>query len=130
MIHLIIPGRPPRKNELYMIAVKPYPRLVLTDRSRDYFAAVKKVVDSMDLGPCITWGTWRVSILAAHDKRTMVDEFEDLSALDVDAPNSLTLDALQRAGVIDNDARVTEEVIQKCHDKENPRVEIWLEPIT
>ena len=129
MIHLIVPGRPPRKNELHRIVTRPFPKLVLTQRANDFFDAVKVVADAVYLGPRITWGVWQCSILAAHDQRAKIDEFDDLGRLDCDAPITLVFDALQRADVIDDDVRITQETSQKIWDKENPRVEIWLEEI-
>lgn len=128
MIHLVIPGRPPAKNDHKRMAVRgnramAYP----TQRAKRFYADVARVAAAIR-SPQITWGTWKCSIRACHDRRALVSEFDDLGALDVDAPVALVLDALQHANVIDDDARITELVVDKQHDKDNPRVEIWLEP--
>jgi Holliday junction resolvase RusA-like endonuclease len=49
---------------------------------------------------------------------------------DVDAPLKLTLDALQQASVLDDDARVVEVRARKFIDKLNPRIEMRVRPAT
>lgn len=127
VIHLVIPGRPPAKNDHKRVTVRGgRPSLYDTKRAKAFYRAVE---DALPFKPaCITSGTWRCSIRACHDRRALVSEFDNLGGLDVDAPVALVLDALQRAEVIDDDARITELVVDKQYDKDNPRVEIWLEP--
>ena len=47
---------------------------------------------------------------------------KELAYGDADAPIKATLDALERAGVLDDDARVVELIARKSYDKHRPRI--------
>ena len=52
----------------------------------------------------------------------------DLANGDVDAPLKLTIDTLEKANLIDDDARVIEIRARKFIDRENPRIEMRVMP--
>jgi Holliday junction resolvase RusA-like endonuclease len=49
---------------------------------------------------------------------------------DIDAPAEVVLDALQYAGVYDDDVRVVRLVCDKYLDRDRPRLEMWVRPVT
>jgi Holliday junction resolvase RusA-like endonuclease len=66
-----------------------------------------------------------VTITAYWPRRRHLADGSGLIALgDVDAPAKAVLDALERAGVVDDDARVMELVARKRVDSMDPRIEI------
>lgn len=52
----------------------------------------------------------------------------DLANGDVDAPLKLTIDSLEKANIIDDDARVIEVRARKFIDREHPRIEMRVMP--
>jgi len=72
----------------------------------------------------ITRGAWKVTIAAYWPRQRHLDL--DLAMGDCDAPIKAILDALEFAGVIDDDARIVEIEARKFWDKESPRVEVIL----
>lgn len=59
-----------------------------------------------------------------------LDGAKDLAKGDVDGPLKLTLDALEKSGLIDDDARVVEVRARKFIDRDRPRIEMRVMPAT
>ena len=76
------------------------------------------------LMPLLVSGRLRVHVHAYWPRRRHLDGTEALALGDVDAPLKATLDALERAGVFDDDARVVELRARKNWDKARPRIEV------
>jgi Holliday junction resolvase RusA-like endonuclease len=73
-------------------------------------------------------GQVTVEIDSYWPRRRALPRSVDLALGDVDAPLKLTLDALEKAGVLDDDARVVEVRARKFIDKLNPRIEMRVRP--
>jgi Holliday junction resolvase RusA-like endonuclease len=73
-------------------------------------------------------GQVSVEIDSYWPRRRALPRAENLALGDVDAPLKLTIDALEAAGVLDDDARVVEVRARKFIDKLNPRIEMRVRP--
>jgi Holliday junction resolvase RusA-like endonuclease len=75
--------------------------------------------------PCFDSGPVCVYLNTYWDNRRILD-FGDTGKADVDSTVKGTLDALQHAGTIDDDVRVTELVTRKFYDPAHARTEITI----
>lgn len=75
----------------------------------------------------LTTGELAVTITAYWPTMRHLDV--DVPNGDADAPAEVVLDALQYAGVIDNDARVVRLTCDKYLDRIRPRLEVWVRPV-
>lgn len=73
-------------------------------------------------------GQVSVEIDSYWPRRRALPRAGELALGDVDAPLKLTIDALQAASVLDDDARVVEVRARKFIDKQNPRIEMRVRP--
>jgi Holliday junction resolvase RusA-like endonuclease len=73
-------------------------------------------------------GQVSVEIDSYWPRRRALPRAENLALGDVDAPLKLTIDALEAASVLDDDARVVEVRARKFIDKLNPRIEMRVRP--
>lgn len=123
---LTIPGRPPAKNDRDRACVingKPARRL--TARFRSFVAACELEKLAVMGAYSITDGHWHAEILAYQPEKSI--RHGGIANPDVDAPVSCIFDALQRAGVIDDDIRFLTFTAAKAHDKDDPRCVVRLE---
>lgn len=131
MIRLVIPGPPLPKNAKHEVFASR--RLGggvgrrLTPRYERWREVVALVWDRErarnGLKP-IRSGTWEVTLVAYWPTVRHLDV--DVPNGDSDAPLECAFDALQFAGVIDDDARIVRHTAVKFHDARNPRLEIEL----
>lgn len=116
-------GMPPRKNRRHI--------RVGGGRSinaPEFTALVAALHLAWSPRPPIARGLWRLQVTARWPRqRHLVDLTVALG--DVDAPVSSIQDALQRAGVLDDDIRLVELHATKTHDAERPGVVIVLERV-
>lgn len=73
----------------------------------------------------INAGRWVITVHAFWDRQRHLDV--NLPIGDIDAPIECVLDALQAAGVVDNDARFVAMHSWKHHDPRHPRLVIEIE---
>lgn len=88
----------------------PNGRVLLSKRSRDLRALVSTIATRERL-PRITTGRWALYMIVYYHRMRYLDVA--VPHIDVDASPTPILDALQRAGVLDDDVRVTEQHIRK-----------------
>ncbi|MCY1004025.1 hypothetical protein OV079_23920 [Nannocystis pusilla] len=119
-----VPGSPPRKNRRHDISAGGGVR-----NSDEFNEFVKRLHAAWAAAghPVIRSGRWRLLLECGWPRKTKLDDGTVVALGDVDAPVSVVLDALQRCGVLDDDARVLEQASTKFHDPENPRVIITME---
>ena len=82
------------------------------------------IIEVMSQAAMLPAPAYRVHVHAYWPRRRHLDGTEALALGDVDAPLKATLDALERAGVFDDDARVVELRARKSWDKARPRIEV------
>jgi len=123
-----------RKNERYAaVRGNPYPRIILTKAYRDFVTLI--VEEARRQGaPQIRSGRWRLTVYTTWPRLRHLDASEgdsgDFPMGDSDASISGVKDALQEAGVLDDDMRVCEDRTHTLYDKDVRRVVIVLEPST
>lgn len=120
--HFTIPGRPPSKNT-DKVTVR-----VLSARSRSFEKRVDQLA-TLHRWPRITSGLWRIEVTGFYPERNRkltAEAGRDVPDADSGAPTQRVKDALQNAGVVDNDSRIDDDVARRGYDKENPRVEVTL----
>lgn len=123
-----------RKNERYQaVRGRPFPRIILTKAYRDFVTLI--VEEARRQGaPQIRSGRWRLSVYTTWPRLRHLDESggtsRDFPMGDSDASLSGAKDALQEAGVLDDDFRVVEDRTFNNYDKDVRRVVIVLEPST
>jgi Holliday junction resolvase RusA-like endonuclease len=116
---IVIPGTPPRKNRRHVIARG---RLI-NSKEFKLFVQALKLAWSAAGHPKIAAGTWALHVHATWPRTRHLDVNVPLG--DVDAPISWIMDALQEAGLLDDDARVME--LQASKDQgSNPQTLIVL----
>ena len=112
-----IPGAPPRKNL----------RHVLVQRRRingpDFRNLVEVLRRAWAPRPPIAVGLWRIEIVATWQKRRHLSDVS-VPYADVDAPISSAHDALEKAGVIDEDIRFDEVSARREHSPTDPGLRI------
>lgn len=117
-------GAVPRKNRRHLAVAKPHARLINTPEFTDF---VKRLDAAWRAAghPVIRSGRWRILVESFWSRQRHLDV--DVADGDVDAPVSAVLDAMQEAGVLDNDARVEELGAVKRWANGEPRVVLTLE---
>ena len=66
----------------------------------------------------------RIEVTAYWPRRRHLPDAGELALGDVDAPLKAVLDAMEAAGLYDDDCRAVELLARKRYDKENPRIEV------
>lgn len=117
-------GPVPRKNRRHLAVAKPHARLVNTPEFRDFAERLDAAWRSAG-HPVIRSGRWRLLVESYWSRQRHLDV--DVADGDVDAPVSAVLDAMQEAGVLDNDARVEELGAVKRWANGEPHVVLTLE---
>lgn len=129
MIHIVVPGPPPRKN------VRPIVRgrHVTSKRTRTwryrYDLAVAESLRRKVPSRLAKRGRWEIAIDVHEARLCHLDVSVPLG--DIDSSVTAILDAMQRGtwAVLDDDARVVAMTVRKFHSAANPRVEIRLTEI-
>lgn len=117
-------GRPPRKNERsVVIRIGKRGSLRNSDRFVAFVEEVRRVWDHVNC-ETISEGRWSLSVHGVWDRLRHLDH--DFPIADSDAPLSFVKDALQAAGVIDDDVRIDEDHTSRGYDRDLPRLEIKL----
>lgn len=130
-IRLRIPGTPMQKNAKHKIfASKRRGGPIGRTKTPEYIRFCEKVSLAWDRErahgklPPATEGAWEIEVAAYWSRLRHLDL--QFAFGDVDAPLECVLDALQAAGVIDDDVRIVRLTAVKYYDKQNPRLEIRL----
>lgn len=141
-IELVVPGPPPQKNrryEIVSIIVKGSKKcpacgnfrrrgiMKNSDAFLEFVEALRREWLGLVAEP-IKAGRWRLRLRAYWTNGKQLDVLVPKG--DTDGPISAVLDALQLAGVIDDDARVMAIDARSGADPGRPRVEIRLEQLT
>lgn len=122
MIHIVVPGTPPRKNRRHQIVARgKFPRLINTKEFKQFCAELSAATAVMVAPP----GPLRVQVAAYWDRQRHLDDHHYAMG-DIDAPLSAILDGLQEVGFLDDDVRFESLAVSKHYDKANPRTEIWI----
>jgi len=79
--------------------------------------------------PSIKEGSWAMEACTYWPRMVSVGK-EKFPYGDIDACITPILDALQKAGCIDNDVRFCPVILDRGYDPENPRVELLLKRIS
>lgn len=117
-----IVGSPPRKNRRHdQGAGHPI-------NSRDFKTLVAAIAAAWGRRPPIASGLYRVTVEATWSRKRHLASGEVVPYADVDAPISSIHDALEKAGVFDNDVRVDEIIARRYYDPERPGVVVFIEP--
>lgn len=119
-----VPGKNPRKNTRHSITKSGDVR-----NSDEFHDFVRRLHAAWSAAghPVIRSGQWRLLLETGWPRKTTLACGLVVPFGDVDAPISVVLDALQKCGVLDDDARVLELASTKHHDPADPRVIITLE---
>ena len=114
---ICIPGTPPRKNRRHIIARG---RMI---NSKEFKLFTQEVGEARHAAghPNIHSGTWSLRVHACWPRTRHLDI--DIPLGDVDAPISWILDAMQAAGVLDDDARVMSLAASKSQGKDTG---VWI----
>jgi len=123
-----------RKNERYQaVRGRPFPRIILTKAYRDFVTLIAEEARRQG-APQIRSGRWRLTVYTTWPRLRHLDASEgdsgDFPMGDSDASISGVKDALQEAGVLDDDMRVCEDRTHTLYDKDVRRLVIVLEPST
>lgn len=116
-----IPGTPPRKNRRHVL-VRRGARASMIN-SPDFLDFVELVRHAF-LGVRFESGRLSITVIAAWPTARHLDV--SVGRGDVDAPLSWVLDALQLAGVVDDDVRFVAAGCVKTHDPHRPRTVIQI----
>lgn len=117
-------GPVPRKNRRHIAVAKPHVRLINSEEFTDFAQRLDAAWRAAG-HPVIRAGRWRLLVESFWSRQRHLDV--DVADGDVDAPLSAVLDAMQMAGVLDNDARVIELGAVKRWANGEPRVVLTLE---
>lgn len=118
-----IAGPPPRKNTRHDHAPgRPV-------NSADFKSLVSALRIAWGRRPTITAGLWSVKIEATWSRKRRLSCGAVIPYADVDAPISNVHDALEHAGIFDNDNRIDEIVARRQHDPERPGVLVIIERV-
>ena len=129
-IEFTIPGPPPQKNARHKLI-----RTASGHASRRNSDRFLSLIDAFAIewrrrrDIEITDGVWHCEVRAYWGRKSKRAGCEGVGVGDVDAPLSSILDAIQRAGILDDDVRFVSLTATKHYDKDNPRTEIKLERI-
>lgn len=117
-------GPVPRKNRRHLAVARPHARLINSPEFRDFAKRLDAAWRSAG-HPVVSSGRWRLLVESYWSRQRHLDV--DVADGDVDAPVSAVLDAMQEAGILDNDARVVELGAVKSWANGEPRVVLTLE---
>jgi Holliday junction resolvase RusA-like endonuclease len=128
-VELVVAGNPPLKNWKHRLVVQGgKPRRYNSPQYSAFVRAVRSAA-LQARAPRIDSGLWGITIVAWWGRKRHLDGVQSELTVgfgDIDAPIESVLDALQRAGVLDNDARVIELISRNEYMRDDPRVEIVL----
>lgn len=96
-----IPGTPPRKNRRHIVARG---RLINSKEYKAFTLALHGAWNAKGYPMIIASGLWSLSVHSIWPRTRHLDLPVPLG--DVDAPISWIMDALQNAGILDDDARI------------------------
>ena len=114
-----------RKNERYRAFGRGrFARIILSAPARKFETLVTALVAQVG-APQITYGTWRLIVHTVWDKQRHVTP--SVPGGDSDASLSAVKDALQSAGVIDDDVRILCDVTHNYYEKGQRGVYVVLE---
>lgn len=116
-------GAPPRKNRRHM---HPGGRTI---NAPEFTALVEALATAWRPRPTLAAGTYRVTIVGRWSRLRTLDDGTRVPYGDVDAPVSSVHDALEGAGVFDNDMRIAELAASREYDPENPGLTITIEAL-
>lgn len=114
------------KNRRYTAVGKPHPRIIVSKEYRTWLADVAAAVKRAGL-PRLDYGRWRLTVVTVAPSLRHLDC--DVPYIDSDASLSAAKDALQAAGVLDDDVRVIEDRTKTVHRKGERRLVVVLEQI-
>ena len=114
------------KNRRYQAVGKPHPRIITTKEYRAWLASVSEQVKRCGL-PRLDRGRWRLTVWTIAPTLRHLDV--DVPHIDSDASLSAAKDALQAAGVLDDDVRVIEDRTATVYRKGERRLVVVLEQI-
>lgn len=128
MIRIVVPGPPPRKNERHRIVrISGHGRMKNSDKYESF--CMRLLAQTTGKVRIITSGLWIMDVESYWPRRAKLPEGGWVPNGDFDAPLSSIADALEVAGVIDNDKRIMSGWTSKHYDKNSPRVEITLQQV-
>lgn len=116
-------GAPPRKNRRHVVARGQ------VRNSPEFEELVFALAAAWGTRPRLVSGLWRVTIVGRWPRIRTLDDGTRVPFGDVDAPVSSAHDALQRAGVFDDDMRIAELVARREHSPERPGLRIEIERV-
>ena len=116
-------GAPPRKNRRHIQAGG------RTINAPEFTALVEAIAAAWGPRPQLAAGTYRVTIVGRWSRLRTLDDGIRVPYGDVDAPISSVHDALERAGVFDNDMRIAELHARREHSPERPGLRIEIERV-
>lgn len=124
-VHLCVPLSP-SLNRYYRSVVQyvrgePMARVLISPEGRRYQRAVSASLRA-SLGPA--WARLEGPL------RAVLTLYVRVRGSDADNRAKAALDALQAAGVFENDKQLCEVVLRRFYDRTRPRIEILLEPVT
>lgn len=96
----------------------------ITYLSKEYRDARDKVTLEVRMTKAVFTGPVMVDLVTYYDRLHREGPAEGLPFGDVDATVKGVLDALEKAGTIQDDAQVMAATLLKSYDKNNPRVEV------
>lgn len=115
-------GPVPRKNRRHIVARG---RILNSREFRDFVQRLDAAWRSAG-HPVINTGRWVLLVESVWDRQRHLDEGISVPMGDVDAPLSAVLDAMQEAGLLDDDVRVVQQAAEKRYGPEQ-KVFITLE---
>lgn len=114
-----------RKNERYQpVRGKPFPRIITTSKYKKWLAVVAEEVRRQGV-PLLNYGRWSLTVITVWPTLRHLDV--EVPMGDSDASLSAMKDALETAGVLDNDARVVADRTFNLYRKGERRIVALLE---
>ncbi|HUV47467.1 MAG TPA: RusA family crossover junction endodeoxyribonuclease [Actinomycetes bacterium] len=113
---------------------KMVPVRVKTDRGQSFSARAKAAIlhamaeDPVAAAAAGDAGTLAVTMVVSWPRQRHLSGAHDLAMGDVDAPVKATLDALEKSGLVDDDARVVSLSVRKMINRLSPGIELTIEP--
>lgn len=121
-----LPGVPPRKNRRHILVGRQGRSVPVNAPDFKSFVITLEGVWAKARYPRIYYGLWSIALHAIWPRVRHLDI--PTACGDVDAPISWVLDALQAAGALDDDARITEVRATKAQGPD-PSLTITLEQL-
>lgn len=126
-IVLTVLGPPPRKNARHIIGrgkMRNSPRFLgwVDEVQAAWWSGYKPPRPAAKSGP------WLLRLRVFESKLRHLDDGTDVPHGDDGSATECVKDALQIAGILDNDARIVCTITTKHYDKARPRVELELRP--